>query len=188
VGHDEPEVHRAKQVMVVDSQQSFCDAMRVAIDLEPDLECVASAPNAEEALDLLREIDPDVVVVDMTVDGGDPLGLAERILRGHPERSVILMGNPRRAEMQQALRIGVADVILKDQGLDVLLERVRQAEAGKTIDEDTVAEVLLGVSGRRPTSRPGSTTCSSCWATVCHPSRWPCAWASRPTPCAGTSS
>jgi DNA-binding NarL/FixJ family response regulator len=138
-------VTRPLQVMVVDSQQSFCDAMRIAIDHEPDLECVASAPSAQEALDLLAEIDPEVIVVDMELDGDGPVELAERIMVGHPERSVILMGTPRPAAMREALRVGVADFVLKDQGLDVLLQRVREAEAGKRIDEDTVAEILLGV-------------------------------------------
>lgn len=136
---------RPLQVMVVDSQQSFCDAMRLAIDLEEDLECVASAPSAQEAMELLAEIDPEVVVVDMELDGDGPVQLAERFMQGHPERSVILMGTPRAGTMRDALRIGVADFVLKDQGLDVLLQRVREAEAGKKIDEDTVAEILLGV-------------------------------------------
>lgn len=142
---------RSVQVMVVDSQQSFCDAMRLAIDIEEDLECVATAPGAQDALDLLREIDPDVVVVDMEVDGADPLDLAERILRGHPERSAILMGTPTARAMTTALRIGVADFVLKEQGLEVLLDAVRaSARSDKVIDEDTVAQVLLGIE--RPQS------------------------------------
>jgi DNA-binding NarL/FixJ family response regulator len=61
------------------------------------------------------------------------------------------MGTPRVPALTAALRIGVADFILKEQGLPDLLAAIREAaRSGKVIDEDTVAQVLLGVE--RPMS------------------------------------
>ena len=87
------------QVMVVDDQAPFRDAARAVIARVPGFELVAEATSGEEAVDLVDQVRPGVVLMDINMGVMDGLEATKLITTAHPETMVILVSTYTEADM-----------------------------------------------------------------------------------------
>jgi two-component system, NarL family, invasion response regulator UvrY len=78
-------------VVTVDDQPFFRGAAREVIQATPGFEAVGEACSGEEALEIVAELEPQLVLVDVRMPGMDGIKTAERIKAGHPEVVVVLI-------------------------------------------------------------------------------------------------
>jgi DNA-binding NarL/FixJ family response regulator len=132
-------------VAVVDDQRLFASGMRMLVDAQPDMLCVGVALDGAEALTLVAETEPDVVLLDLRMPGLNGIETMERILRDHepdtPPRIVVLTTLRRDDAVLAALRSGAAAFLTKDATPDVVLGTIRAVHAGAPAPtaEDAVA-------------------------------------------------
>ncbi len=88
---------REVRVVTVDDQPFFRDAARAIIELTPQFALVGEADEGEKALDLVREADPDLVLLDVRLPGLDGIEVSRRLTEEDPWRLVVLVssGDPR---------------------------------------------------------------------------------------------
>jgi DNA-binding NarL/FixJ family response regulator len=79
------------RVMVVDDHPVFAEALALAIDGTPELTCVGTALDVDQAVGLADEYEPDVAVVDVQLDGTDGIAGTRRLLSGHPTMQVLVL-------------------------------------------------------------------------------------------------
>lgn len=79
------------RVVIVDDQEPFRDAARMVVELSDGFDVVGEAVSGEEALDTVRVLDPDLVLMDVHLPGIDGLEATRRIVAEAPRARVILV-------------------------------------------------------------------------------------------------
>lgn len=119
------------RVMLVDDHALVRAAVRQAITA-PDVEMVAEAASAEEAMELAVHERPDVLLVDIDLPGMDGVGLVRELAPRLPEtRIVMLTVSSADHDLVDAMRHGASGYLTKDLSPDALLRAVRSADAGE---------------------------------------------------------
>jgi len=126
------------RVLLAEDQSMVLGALAALLELEPDIEVVARARDGGEALRLVEETSPDVVLTDIEMPGMGGLDLAVELRRrNHPARVVIVTTFARSGFLQRALAAGAAGYLLKDSPAERLADAVRRVHAGlRAIDPE----------------------------------------------------
>ncbi|HVR09678.1 MAG TPA: response regulator transcription factor [Thermoanaerobaculia bacterium] len=129
------------RVLLAEDQSMVLGALAALLELEPDVEVVARARDGREALRLVEETSPDVVLTDIEMPGMGGLDLAVELRRrANPARVVIVTTFARSGFLQRALAAGVAGYLLKDSPAERLADAVRRVHAGlRAIDPELAA-------------------------------------------------
>ncbi|ANS76571.1 two-component system response regulator [Paenibacillus yonginensis] len=122
------------KVIIAEDQGMLRGALKLLLDMEEDIEVVAQAENGEEALKLVRELNPDICLLDIEMPKLTGLDVAERLKEeGHPCRVVILTTFSRTGYFQRALKAGVKGYLLKDSPVDELSAALRTIHQGERV-------------------------------------------------------
>ena len=145
----------AMKVMVVDDHAVFAEALAMAINASGRMRCVAIASDADEAHRMAEESDPDVVVMDVGLEGPDGIVTTSWLRQSRPKtRVVVLTGQVPTAPLIHAVaQAGASALLLKSTGLTEVVETIPSlAEHGFTMDHKTVellcAPALAGLATR----------------------------------------
>jgi two-component system, NarL family, invasion response regulator UvrY len=113
---------QAVRVLVVDDQAPFRIAARAVVRATAGFDVVAEAKSGEEAVDQVDAEHPDLVLMDINMDGIGGIEAARRITKGHPEVKVVLLSTYDAEDLpEDARRCGAAAYVHKEQfGPDVL--------------------------------------------------------------------
>jgi two-component system response regulator NreC len=131
------------RILLADDHSLLRDALRPYLQSQPDLDVVAEASSAEEALRRTTETAPDVVLLDVVMPGGGGIGAVPELRRQNPgARVLILSEHAEPSYMRAALAAGASGYVLKTSPAAVLLEAIRAVRAGDTyVDEPLRAHV-----------------------------------------------
>ena len=117
-------------------------ALVALLETEPDLEVVARARDGDEAVALVVQHRPDVLLTDIEMPKRSGLEVATEVKRlGSPARVVIVTTFARAGYLRRALEAGAAGYLLKDSPPEVLADAVRRVHAGlRAVDPVLAAE------------------------------------------------
>ena len=142
------------RVLVADDQEMVRAGIRMILDDADDVEVVAEAGDGVVAVDLARQLRPDVCLLDVRMPRMDGLE-ATRLLAGpeviDPLRVVVITTFDLDEYVHTALRNGAAGLLLKDAGPVLLLEAVRAAHRGDVLVSPAVTVRLLAHFGAAST-------------------------------------
>jgi DNA-binding NarL/FixJ family response regulator len=141
-------------VLVVDDQKLVRAGLRVILDAEPDVTVLGEASDGVEALRENRDLQPDVVLMDIRMPNMDGLEAARRIITGSQARVLILTTFDADEYVYGALQAGASGFLLKDAPPEQLVAAVRAAAAGNALIDPTVTKRLIAEFTRavRPSS------------------------------------
>jgi DNA-binding NarL/FixJ family response regulator len=122
------------KILLVDDDPNIRRGVRMNLALEPDFSVIGEAGDGWEALRLVRELQPDVAVMDIRLPSLDGLGAAERLHKSQPQCAVIILtlyDEP--SYRARAEQIGVAAFIPKQKTDGELVNAIRKItlERGK---------------------------------------------------------
>lgn len=132
------------RIVLADDHPIVLDGLEQLFGTEPDLEVVARATSAEAAVRVLEEFKPDVLVLDLAMPGQTGLWVMEQAAaRALPARIVLLTAHVDEQQLLEAVRLGVAGVVLKEMAPRLLVECVRKVHAGERwIEKHSVARAM----------------------------------------------
>ena len=140
------------RVVLVDDHQILRVSLARLLDVEDDIEVVATAGDGAEAVAVVAETNPDVVLMDLSMPGMDGVAATRAIVRsGSAAKVVVLTSFSDRDRILEALDAGAIGYLLKDAEPDDLLRGVRAAARGDWPIDPRAARLLLGEGGGRPT-------------------------------------
>ncbi|PYX08757.1 MAG: DNA-binding response regulator [Acidobacteria bacterium] len=132
--------------IVVDDHTLFRDGLRRVLESEPDIEVVGEASDAGGGLNLIREIRPDVVLMDIGMPGLSSFEAARLVDKNFPgTRLVFLTMYEDEEYLLQCLDVGAAGYILKDAPAPKLIGAVREVYQGRKYLSPQVLDKLVGI-------------------------------------------
>ena len=142
-------------VLVVDGHQTFAEQLGGALRDTPDLRHVGHARTGQEALRLVGELRPDVVLLDPELSDSDGIAIAEMMKHRYPDtRVVVLTASNEAALVGRATAAGAAGFLSKHGPLGDVLNAIHTAHGGRmTVSTDILARLLRStapVAGPRP--------------------------------------
>jgi DNA-binding NarL/FixJ family response regulator len=134
----------AVRVVLVDDQPLIRSALRVLIADADDLEVIGEAGSGGEAVDIVRQTRPDVVVMDIRMPGMDGIAATRRIVNGQdPPRVLVLTTFDDDEYVYGALRAGASGFVVKDMALDDILGAIRVIAGGESLIAPRVTRLLI---------------------------------------------
>jgi DNA-binding NarL/FixJ family response regulator len=138
------------RVLLADDHVTVRQGLKLLIDSEPDMDVVGEAGDGSEAVQKARELDPDVVVMDISMPGMNGLAATRALKTIQPDaRIVTLTRHADQAYLQELLRAGVSGYVLKRSAPTELLHAIRAAAAGgQYLDTTLTAQFTAGLAGK----------------------------------------
>jgi DNA-binding NarL/FixJ family response regulator len=120
-------------IVLAEDHREFRRLLRQEIERGEDLRVIGEAEDGQELLELLEEVNPDLVILDISMPRLGGLEAAQRLKQSHPQvKFLFLSMHKKQAFVQQARILGAAGYVLKEE-MDVsLLPAICQIRAGKT--------------------------------------------------------
>ena len=132
------------RVLLVDDQRLMREGLRTVLELQPDLRVVGEAGDGEQAEELVGEVQPNVVLMDLRMPRVDGVIATQRIKRRWPDVQVLVLTTFDEDELVfRSIEAGASGYLLKDVGADALADAVRAASRGDVPLEPSVARKVL---------------------------------------------
>ncbi len=135
---------RTTRVLVVEDQRALADALQIAINAQPDLECTGVAATAEECLRETTTHRPDVILMDIHLPGVDGIEGTRRVKAREPGiRVLILTGDVSPALFVAAETAGADAFLAKDSAFPDILAAIRTPLGKKIMMEGATLAALF---------------------------------------------
>jgi DNA-binding NarL/FixJ family response regulator len=123
------------RIVVADDEFMVRTALRAILSAEPGLEVVGEAATGAEAVSVVRELTPDVVLMDVRMPETDGIRATEQILAtlAEPPRIIVVTTFENDSYVYDALRAGAAGFLLKRSDADTLVQTVRLVARSDTL-------------------------------------------------------
>lgn len=130
-------------IMLVDDHPLLRKGLRQLITLGDDMEVVAEASNGADAITLANEHDPDLILMDLNMQGMDGLETLRRMREdGISSRIVMLTVSDADEDVLNAISSGADGYLLKDMEPEEMLAQIERALTGKMVLSESVTQVL----------------------------------------------
>jgi DNA-binding NarL/FixJ family response regulator len=137
-------------ILLVDDQELLRMGFRLVLDSQPDLDVVAEAGDGREAIALVAELAPDVVLMDVRMPGTDGVAATREIIAsGSRSRIIILTTFDLDEYAYAALRAGASGFLLKDAPPADLLSAIRAVASGDAVVAPSTTRRLLETVAHR---------------------------------------
>lgn len=120
------------KIVIAEDQGMLLGAMKSLLNMEDDMEVVGLAQNGEEAVKLVREMKPDICIMDIEMPVKTGLDAAE-ILKDDVCKIIILTTFARPGYFERARKAGVRGYLLKDSPIEELVNSIRVIMDGRRI-------------------------------------------------------
>ncbi|MGW3570034.1 response regulator [Streptomyces sp. NPDC000941] len=139
------------RIVLADDQPLVRAGLRMVIADAPDLEIVGEAGTGTEAVRIVRELRPDVVVMDIRMPGMDGIEATRMITSNAPAPRVLMLTTfDDDNNVYAALRAGASGFLVKDMALDDILAATRVVAAGDALIAPSVTRRLIEEFANRP--------------------------------------
>ena len=147
-----PVTNIRRRVLIVDDHPIVRQGLKRMIDAEADLEVCGEADSEPNARNAVRELDPDIVIVDLSLQDGDGLELVRAVHAHHPEVPMLVLSMHDEAiYAERMLAEGANGYIMKQAAADQLLTALRTVLQG-----DTYLSAEMAAVHKEAASRMGS--------------------------------
>jgi NarL family two-component system response regulator YdfI len=143
------------RVVIADDHPIVRTGLRLMLGMEEGIELVGEAADGIAALQQVSELQPDVVLMDLRMPGMDGLEAIERLRAQWPHIAIIVLTTYDEDDlMLRSLQAGVRGYLLKESGLDTLLQAVQNAARGEVVLQPEIMKRILDHATRGASTPP----------------------------------
>ena len=145
---------RGLRVLVVDEHEVLRNGLRASLGSESNLAVIGAAASIDEALALVAQEDPQLIICDLKVAGRSVTELLGALAAAHSAARVLVLSSQAEEPMMRlAMAAGARAYLLKDDGYAELLEALRVVGAGRRFFSDSVETSILTQYAERVAAR-----------------------------------
>lgn len=150
--------HKSKRrIYIVDDHAMFRDGLKRLIDAEPDMVVSGDAPDAAGAMRELGDTKPDLVIVDLSLEGTSGLDLIKNIKRDFEDLPVLVVSMHTESSYgDRALKAGAMGYVMKSEPAMTVLEAIRKVLSGDVHLSEKMATLLVSKFVQGESSQPPS--------------------------------
>jgi DNA-binding NarL/FixJ family response regulator len=128
------------RLLIIDDHSIVRQGLVTIMATTSDIEVVGEAQNGNEALEKVRQLHPDIVLLDFSIPGLQGADLIHRLKSEHPEGRIIMLSMHKDSEVvTRMLKAGIDGYVTKDTDATTLLNGIRKvAKGGRFIDPELV--------------------------------------------------
>ena len=147
----------AIRILIVDDHLVVREGLRTILEVTEDLLPVGEAADGAEAVRLVSELSPDVVLMDLRMPGIDGIEAIRQIKAHDPQVEIVILTTYDDDEyIVQGLRAGARGYLLKDAGRQVLFESIRAAARGESLLPSAVVDKVVARLTKPKPIKPGT--------------------------------
>ncbi len=159
VEHDVAEGHGQRKatdiitVLIVDEHTLLREGLHQLLELEGNITVIGEAADGLSALEMIRQLQPDIVLTDLHLPVIDGIALTRQITQQFPHIAVIILTIQQQgAPIVEALKCGARGYLLKSVSLQELLEAIRNVHAGEVVMSPALTGEIANELRRLPES------------------------------------
>lgn len=153
---------KKSRILIADDHDLFRDGVASMINAQPDLEVVGRAEDGLEVFSLARELEPDLIIMDVNMPISDGLEATRLIHNAYPQISILILTvHEEEEKLFEAIKAGAIGYMLKNSNSDDFLDGIRRAIDGEAVLPPMLARQLLeefAILASRPKSTPNEDT------------------------------
>jgi DNA-binding NarL/FixJ family response regulator len=124
------------KVLCVDDSPDIASLLHAFIEAEPGLESAGCVSDAGQLLAEVKRSRPDIVILDLSMPGHDPLVILEEINREYPDtRTIVYSGYDDPENVNRAVDAGAWGYLSKDRDMAELVDAIRRVARGELVLE-----------------------------------------------------
>jgi DNA-binding NarL/FixJ family response regulator len=132
------------KVAIVDDHKMFRDGVQAILNDFKTIQVVWSAANSKETYDQMKHIQPDVLLMDLTLGNESGITLTGALLEKHPELKVLAISmHYEDSYIVKILEMGARGYLLKDAGGEEMINAIKTVYKGDTYYSNYVSQVLI---------------------------------------------
>lgn len=148
------------RVLITDDHSIVREGLTLILETTDDIEVVGEAADGAEALQMVAEHQPDVVLMDLRMPGMDGLTAIEHLQQDHPQVAIVILTTYNEDDlMLRGLQAGAKGFLLKDTLRETLLDTIQAAAKGESLlNADVMSRLLVHTQtgGKRPSTTTDS--------------------------------
>lgn len=119
------------KIVIIDDHQLFREGVKRILDFEASFEVVAEGDDGSEAVNLVEQYDPDVVIMDINMPNVNGVEATRQLIEKFPDTKIIILSiHDDENYVQHALKTGATGYLLKEMDADALIEAVKVVADG----------------------------------------------------------
>lgn len=140
------------RVVVADDQSSVREGLVLLLGLDPDIDVIGAAANGQEALDLVADLRPDAILLDLHMPVLDGIETTRRLTEQHPDVAIVILTTYADDDsVLAALRAGARSYLTKDADRADIARALHSAAAGLSVlDVGLQAALVASIGDRQP--------------------------------------
>ncbi|GLB60209.1 response regulator [Cytobacillus sp. NCCP-133] len=147
------------KIIIIDDHQLFREGVKRILDFEKSFNVVAEGDDGTEAITLVEEYDPDVVIMDINMPNVNGVEATRQLIEKHPDSKVIILSiHDDENYVTHALKTGASGYLLKEMDADALVEAVKVVAEGGSYLHPKVTHNLVNEYRRLATVGAGSSS------------------------------
>jgi DNA-binding NarL/FixJ family response regulator len=144
-------------IVIADDHAVLRESLTALLQSQPDFEVVGAAANGEEAVRLVQQNAPRVLLLDLAMPGGDGFEVLRALERaGNRVASVVLTGSDNQNDYVQVVRLGARGLVLKADQPQKLFSAIRAVADGELAFSDEIAHSVLDAMVSSQPAAPSS--------------------------------
>jgi two-component system, NarL family, response regulator DegU len=132
------------RLMLVDDHKALRQGLRRSLEEEEGFSIVGEAADGDEAVRMAPVVQPDVILMDVSMPDMDGVEATRRILQADPSRRVVMLTmHVDKDIIESAIKAGAVGYLTKDCSIDEIIEAVKMAANGETALSPQLAQTML---------------------------------------------
>ncbi len=145
-------------IVIADDHAVLRESLTALLETQPDFKVVGKAANGAEALEMVQQRLPEILVLDLFMPGADGFEVLRTLDRnGSRVAAVVLTASESQPDYVQVVRLGARGLVLKGEGPERLFAAIRTVANGElAFSEDIAQQVLSSMAGEARNEEPSN--------------------------------